>query len=243
MQQRGELKPVRGVSQLYEVTVPYARTRHIEEDEVLMEVHPYAALSHFSALVFHGLTDELPKGITATVSLDGKGDLLPIGTEPGDWEDLSLVRGRTLDRILGRPVDWHQVKPERFFGLGVYAQRGYPVRVTTPERTLLDVLQAPELSGGRENVLRAWALAQDTLELDVLVHSVDRLNVGLLRQRVGFILEELGLSHSRVEDWQGMVRRGGSSKLLASAPYAPEHSDRWNLSLNAPIAALHDGSA
>lgn len=242
MRQRGELKPIRGLRHFFEVTVPYARKGPIEEDEILMEAHPYAALSHLSALVFHGLTNELPKGITAMVPVDGMGELLPLGTEPRDWEGLPLVRGRTPDRILGRPVTWSQVKSERFFGLGVYQPRGYPVRVTTPERTLLDGLQTPESSGGIENVLRAWALARDTLDLDVLIHAVDRFDIAVQRQRAGFILEELGLSHPRLEQWQDMARRGGSSKLVASTPYAPHHSERWSLSLNAPITALHDGS-
>jgi predicted transcriptional regulator of viral defense system len=242
MRQRGEIKPIRSLRHFYEVTVPYARTGHIEEEEVLMEAHPYAAVSYLSALVFHALTDELPKGINAIVPLDGTGDLLPLGTEPRDWEGLSLVRGRTPERILGRPVTWHQIKPERFFGLGVYQPSGYPVRVTTPERTLLDGLQAPELSGGIENVLRAWALARHTLDLDLLINYVDRFNVALLRQRTGYILEELGLSHPRIEEWQGMARRGGSSKLVAANPYSSHYSERWNLSLNASIAALHDGS-
>lgn len=242
MRQRGEIKPIRGLRHFYEVTVPYARSGHIEEDEVLMEAHPYAAVSYLSALVFHGLTDELPKGINAMFSLDGTGDLLPLGTEPRDWEGLPLVRGRTPARILGRPVTWHQVKPERFFGLGVYQPRGHPVRVTTPERTLLDGLQAPELSGGIENVLRAWALARNTLDPDLLIHYVDRFDIALLRQRTGFILEEFGLSHTRIREWQGMARRGGSSKLVATNPYSSTFSERWNLSLNAPITALYDGS-
>jgi predicted transcriptional regulator of viral defense system len=151
------------------------------------------------------------------------------------------VRGRTPDRILGRPITWHQVKPERFFGVGVYHSRGYPVRVTTPERTLLDSLQTPELSGGVDNVLRAWALARDTLDLDLLIQYVDRFDIALLRQRVGFILEELGLSHPRVEEWREVAHRGGSSKLLASAPYSPRYSERWNLSLNTSLTALHNG--
>ena len=153
------------------------------------------------------------------------------------------MRGRTPHRILGRPVTWNKVKPERFFGLGVYQPRGYPVRVTTPERTLLDGLQAPELSGGIENVLRAWSLARETLDLDKLVQYVDRFDMGILRQRTGFILEELELSHSRLDEWQGLAQRGGSSKLVAAAPYAPQFSERWSLSLNAPLAALHDSAS
>jgi predicted transcriptional regulator of viral defense system len=241
MQRRGELNPIRGLRHFYEVTVAYARTGHIEETEVLMEAHPYASLSHFSALVFHGLTDEFPKALTAMVSLDGTGDLLPLGTEPRDWDGILRVQGRTPDRILGRPIAWHQVKPERFFGLGIYQPRGYPVRVTTPERTLLDALQAPESAGGIENVFRAWSLARDTLDLNLLVHYVDRFDITLLRQRTGFILEELGLSHPQTEAWQRLARRGGSSKLVASAPYSPHFSERWSLSLNAPITALNDG--
>jgi predicted transcriptional regulator of viral defense system len=241
MRQRGEIKPIRGLRHLYEVTVPYARTGFVEEEEILLEVHPYASLSHLSALVFHGLTDELPQGINAMIPADGTGDLLPLGTDARDWEGLPLVRGRTPERILGRPMAWHRVKPERFFGWRVYQPRGYPVRVTTPERTLLDGLQAPELSGGIENVLRAWVLARDTLDLETLIHYVDRFDVALLRQRAGFVLEELTLSHPRVDAWQGMARRGGSSKLAASAPYSPHYSERWNLSINAPIGALSGG--
>ncbi|MFN8591180.1 MAG: hypothetical protein U0031_06910 [Thermomicrobiales bacterium] len=242
MRQRGELKPIRGLRHFYQVTVPFARTEPLEEEEVLLEAHPYAALSHLSALVFHGLTDDLPKGLTATVPLDGTGDQLPLDTQPQDWEGVPLVRGRMPERILGRPVSWHQVKPERFFGVRVYQPRGYPVRVTTLERTLLDGLQEPELSGGVENVLRAWALARDTLDLDVLAHYVDRFAIALLGQRVGFILEELGLFHPRLEAWRDNAHRGGSSKLVASAPYSPDYSERWNLSLNVPITALHDQS-
>src|SRR5262245_62493272 len=110
MRERGELKPLRGFRHFYQVTVPYARTEPLEEEEVLMEANPYAALSHLSALVFHGLTNELPKGLTAMVPLDGTGDQLPLGTQPQDWEGVPLVRGRMPDRILGRPVTWHQVK-------------------------------------------------------------------------------------------------------------------------------------
>ena len=93
MQQRGEIETIPGLRHFYAVTVPYARTGHIEEDEIVMEAHPYAALSHLSALVFHGLTDELPKGITAMISLDGTGDLLPIGTEPGTGRESRSCAG------------------------------------------------------------------------------------------------------------------------------------------------------
>lgn len=243
MRQRGELKPIRGFRQLYEVTVPYARLGHVEEEEILLEANPYASLSHFTALVFHRLTDELPKAMNVMAPTIGTGDQLPIGTEPRDWAGLPLVAGRTPSHVLGRSITWSRVKPERFFGLGVYQPRGYPVRVTTPERTILDGLLAPELSGGIANVLRGWALARDTLDLDTLVSYVDRFDVAVLRQRAGYLLDELGLNHPRVEQWRERARRGGSSRLVGSAPYSPTFSEHWNLSLNAPVTALTESKS
>jgi predicted transcriptional regulator of viral defense system len=238
MVRRGELRPLRKLHGLYEVTVPYVREGQIEEDEVLMEAHPYAAIAYLSALVFHGLTDEVPKVLFAVVPADGKGAQLPLGTIGNDWSDLKLVSGRTPEKILGTFMHWKRLSPERFFGVAEYRPRGYPVRVSTPERTLLDGLLQPDLCGGFENALRAWVIAQDTLHMDRLVDCVQQFNIGVLRQRVGFILEQLRRTNATVEGWAAHANRGGSSKLLGSAPYASTYSERWNLSINAPITVL-----
>lgn len=240
MQRRGEIMPIKGVRRVYEVIVPYARTGLVDDDEVLFEINPYAVLSHLSALAFHGLTEELPKGITATISADVTGGLLPLGTEPRDWEGVEQPAGRTPDTIRGRLVTWTRVKPERFFGFAAYQPHGYPIRVTTPERTLIDGLREPELCGGVASVLKAWVFARDTLDLEALVHYVDRFGVVVLRQRVGYVLEELGLTHPFLEKWQSQAHRGGSSRLVASAPFAPEFSERWSLSLNGPVRILRE---
>jgi predicted transcriptional regulator of viral defense system len=151
--------------------------------------------------------------------------------------------GRTPDAIRGHPVTWTRVKPERFFGFAAYQPHGYLIRVTTPERTLIDGLREPELCGGVANVLQAWVLARDTLDLEALVHQVDRFGVAVLRQRVGYVLEELGLTHPFLEEWRRQARRGGSSRLVASAPFAPEFSERWSLSLNGPVRILREEAA
>lgn len=238
MRQRGEIEPVRGLASLFEVTVPYARQGFIDEDELLFEAHPYAVLSHVSALVLHGLTDDLPKRMTAVIPADGTGDMLPLDTDASDWDGIPLVRGRRPPKILSRPVLWTKVAPARLFGMREYRPRDYPIRATTPERTLLDGLREPDLCGGVENVLRAWSRASDTLDLDALVHHVERFDIDLLRQRTGYVLDELERSHPMLERWQRLAKRGGSSKLLSSEPYAPTYSERWSLSLNAPTSAL-----
>jgi predicted transcriptional regulator of viral defense system len=243
MVRRGEIKPLPRLPHLYEVTVPYARTGLVEEPEILMEVHPYAALSHLSALVFHDLTGELSKTIFAMIPADGTAGMLPPGTDAKDWKELTLIPARTPARILNRRVHWMRTTTDRYFGTEQYRPHGFPIRATTPERTLLDGLQQPELCGGVENVLRAWVLARDILDLDALTGYVDRLDIQVLRQRVGFILDELGLTHPTIERWRIHTNRGGSSKLLASAPYAPTFSESWDLSINVPVDVLREGAA
>lgn len=240
METRGEIKRLAEGPTLYiyEVTVPYARGGPIGEDEVLMEAHPHSAISHLSALAFHGLTDMLPKELIASIPTSHTEDTLPPGTTRVDWEELALVPGRCPKQVLGRPVRWVRLDPGRFFGVGEYQPRGYPVRVTTPERTLLDGLLQPQLSGGFENVLKAWVAARDVMDLETLLHNVDRFHVGVLRQRVGFVLEEMGIRHPSLDIWQSQAKRGGSSRLVASALYAPTYSERWNLSINAPVDIL-----
>ncbi len=238
MLSRGELEPIPGIRHFYRASVPYAREREVDEREILMEAHPYASLGYLSALSYHGMTEVMPKVITAIAPADGKGGILPTDTEADDWEGVSLIRGRKVSNVLGWPVKWRSIKPAWYFGFELYKSQGFPLRVTTPERTLVDGLKDPELSGGLQNVLKAWTLSSDIVDTEAIVYQVERLDEVVLRQRVGFVMERLNLSHAALEDWRAHAKRGGSSRLLASAPYAPTYNERWNLSINAPIDAL-----
>lgn len=233
-----DLRPVEGLLGVYEVTVPYAQVGTVSELEILMEVHPCVAASHHTALAFHGLTDDQPKVIHAMVPLGGTLAEPPPGTSPADWESLPRAPARFPKSISERPVRWHRVQAPRFSGVGEYRPEGWPVRVTTPERTLLDGLLAPKDCGGFETVLHAWARFRDLLDVEAVVRLVDLLDVGVLRQRAGFVLETLDLRHEALERWRAGGLRGGSSRLHGGAPYAPTFDARWNLSLNASLEAL-----
>jgi predicted transcriptional regulator of viral defense system len=236
----GELVSLEGFPFLYRVNAPYARSAAVEEEEVLLELHPYAALSHFSALAFHQMTEQLSKDIHVTVPDNGPGRFLPLGTKSEDWEGVALVRGRVVDSIFGRRIHWHRLVSNRIFGTSVYDHHGYPVRVTAPERTLLDGLLQPNWSGGFANVLHAWAAYRDLIDLKALVKYVDQLDVRILRQRAGFLMEELGLRHPALDLWVTRAQRGGSSKLNGAAEFSSQFSERWLLSINAPISVLHE---
>ncbi len=240
MVRAGDLRPFDDVSGVYEVIVPYADVGGVGELEVLMETQPCVAASHHTAMAFHDLTDDQPKMLHATVPT-GRGDVgVPTGTSPDDWADLPRAPARFPAQLLGRPVRWHRVQPERFGGVGEYAPEGWSLRVTTPERTLLDGLLDPDACGGIGAVLRGWARARDLVDVRTTVALVEQLDVAVLRQRAGYVLERLGLHHASLDRWRAGAKRGGSSRLCANAPYAPTFDARWSLSLNAPVEFLQE---
>lgn len=231
-----ELRPLEGINGLFVVTSPYARRGPVSEFEILMEVHPYAALSHLTALAFHGLTDLNPAEIHATIA--ERPEEFPPGTSSEDWEETTLVRGRLIEEVLGIPIRWHRLKRSSLLGTAEYAPHGFPIRATDPEMTLVDGLLHPEWSGGIENVFRAWRRASDLIDVDRLVEHVDACESRILRQRAGWILETIHIAHPALDRWAANAVRGGSSRLVAAEPFSSIFSDRWKLSLNASTSVL-----
>ncbi len=240
MQRRGALSRLPGTRGVYEVTIPYARQLGLDEREALFEINPYAILSHFSALVFHGLTQEQPKLITATSAHGWSDAPFPLGTVPDEWDRLAMPAASQPARIVDIPVIWRPGALPSMAGVEVHAPLAVPFRITGVERTLVEALQDPKASGGISNVLKAWADARDRMDVDAVVELTELTGITLLRQRVGYVLEELGLAHPRLEAWATGSTRGGSSRLVGSKPAWPGYSARWNLSLNGPVALLRE---
>jgi predicted transcriptional regulator of viral defense system len=241
MHKSGELQPITGLKHTYRVDVPYARNTLIDERELLLELHPYATISHATALVFHGLTNDQPTNLVATIPTGSDtAALQPIGTAPEDWEGIAAPPIQRPANILGRPTEWHRVKPERIYGHAEYRPNGIALRITILERTLIDAISDPHLSGGIANVLTAWVRARYLINVKTLIELTERTGVKLTRARIGYLLEQLQLTHPILETWSQQTTRGSSNILVPGAPFSSIYSERWNLSLNGPVHLLED---
>lgn len=240
MQRRGDLQRLSGTRGVYQVIAPFAGAYGTDEREALFEINPYAILSHYSALVFHGLTQDFPKAITAISSHTWADSPVPMGTGPGEWSGIALPAGPRPLRVMQLLVSWKQSIVPSMIGVNIYSPTGVPYWITGMARTLIDTLQDPELSGGITNVLQAWVMARDQIDIDEIVNYTALAGITLLRQRVGYVLEELGLSHPILDAWASDANRGGSSRLVGSQPLSSVYNRRWNLSLNAPVHILHE---
>ena len=106
------------------------------------------------------------------------------------------------------------------------------LRVSTIGRTFLDMIREPDLCGGIYHVLEVYA-DHASRYLRLIVDTVDRHGSKIEKVRVGYLLgERLGLAHPTIETWRPLAQRGGSQKLYAKAPYSPNFSEEWCLSLN-----------
>lgn len=237
MQREGALEPFLGLPGVFRVTVPFASILPSPQEVALLEANPCAMLSHFSAAAYHDLTNAFPTEFQMTFTPDG-GQRLPLGTAPDDWSDLPEPPQRTPRTIEGVPVHWTRVKAPWDFGAEIGYVQGLPIYVTDLERTLLDAVRFPWKCNGIHEVLRIWKRAASRIRVNTLVDYVERFGQSLLKQRAGFLLERLGVTHPALDGWAASSLRGSSAKLDAGATFSSTFCDRWKLSLNVPDSAL-----
>jgi predicted transcriptional regulator of viral defense system len=118
------------------------------------------------------------------------------------------------------------------------AHAGGTVRVTTFERTLVDLLQAPDFGGGWEEVWRSLEMVE-YFDLSAVVEHTLKRSSALTTARVGFFLEQ----HRE----ELFVEEAHLRPLREHAPRQPQYLDRkraggrlvkpWNLIV--PERVLH----
>jgi predicted transcriptional regulator of viral defense system len=161
-----------------------------------MDIHPFAiathlvtpsAISHWSAMSHHGLTEQIPQSVTAFT--------------PKRFMTPSLrtrTKRNTLSKqaweIEGVRYEYVIVKPEFFFGIEeIWVDQNFKVPVTDKERTMLEGFASPRMFGGMGEVL--GILEQHVVELDIkkLVEYALRYGKSSVIKRVGWALELTGV--------------------------------------------------
>lgn len=174
---------------------------------------PGGAAAYWTAVRYWGWTTQLP----ATVLF-----LTP------------TQRYRSSPVVLGVQYRFVRTKPERVFGIHEAWEGELRVRVTDRERTVLDMLDRTDLSGGVPEVSTALSQAWEELDLDKLTQYMDRFGSGTVPKRLGFLAERLNLARDSqlIETWRRMIGKGVSLLERGGPPQGPIVS-RWRLRVNA----------
>ncbi len=160
------------------------------ELEVAMALVDPAAISHWSAMSYHGLTEQIPRTVFVLTTTEHSVPRL---------RDGSTVRREGGYVVAGVPYKFIQVRPDRYFGTQRVWVGDSQVTVTDLERTLLDGTSMPQYCGGFAEAIHAFEEATDRLDLERIAHYAERLSTASMK-RLGWILEHLGMDSPVIDD-------------------------------------------
>jgi predicted transcriptional regulator of viral defense system len=136
--------------------------------------------------------------------------------------------------LLGVRFELVFVKPERMFGADLLGEPGLRIRVTDPERTVVDMLDRSDLCGGVPAAAAALGRAWPALDAERLTGYLERFAGGTVPRRLGYLVERLGLlpqDDPLLRRWR-MFLGAGYSLLERGGPAEGPFVRRWRLRVN-----------
>ena len=199
-------------------TVPGVAAAH--EFEIAMALVDPAAISHWSALHHHGLTEQVPRDVFV---LTTTGTWIPRPKIKQEQSRGSYTVGDTTYRFV-------QAKPDRFFGDEKVWVGDARVSVTDLERTLVDGLSMPQHCGDFAEVLHAFRVGLERLNIERITEYAIRLGV-TISKRLGWVLEAQGVTPANLEKLSALPIKG-YRKLDPTGPRRGPCNSRWMVQEN-----------
>ncbi len=247
------------VTRLYEQNRPIFR---VEDIRKLTELSSVSARSFVRKLVDRGVVTRLKPGLFVLVPLElgqarqymgnplivareivrGKDyylshatamELHGMLTQPQLVVTVSTLIPRRAVTILGVPFRFIHCQRRHLFGLTEHwVTKQDQVRVSDPERTIIDGLRQPEHCGGVTDVAKGLWMRRQDLRVDTLIKYARQLGVGAVTRRLGFLLETYKMAQAPELD---RLRSGLTATYVRLDPVLPAEGKRlrrWRLQLN-----------
>jgi hypothetical protein len=192
---------------------PYKReTRYIWGKvslyQVILSLHPAAYFSHYTAIKFHGLTEQVPKTIYVSIEL---AKTAPV-SQPLSQNaiDNAFRRRQRVTTNVAETPDFRicMLSAKNTNQLGVVVapvlNENDPLRFTNLERTLIDATVRPVYAGGVFEVKKAYENAKEKVSANRLVAFLQQLEyIYPYHQAIGFYMERAGYKPELID----LVRR------------------------------------
>lgn len=168
----------------------------VHEYEIAMALVQPAVIAYWSALNYHGLSDQIPRKVFVQTV---KNVSIP--------RDRSKKEGHGQYQVEGFTYQFIQIKPDRFFGAEEVWVGDVKVLITDPERTLLDGLMMPNYCGDFSEVLNAFEIRKDHLDVEKIIDYALKLDIATVK-RLGWVLEELDITPHSLHLLEKLPSRG-----------------------------------
>lgn len=162
-------------------------------------------ISFWSALHFHGLTEQAPRTVF-----------------------IAVTRQKRPLAFQGTTFQFVRLAPHMFFGYRRETLAGLPLTVADEAKAILDSLYLPGNAGGVTEVAKALraALLDGRVEVDRLAEYAGQMRNASLTGRLGYLLERLGRPAADLEPPRGPVA------LDPARPRGGKYDHRWKLYVN-----------
>jgi predicted transcriptional regulator of viral defense system len=136
-----------------------------------------------------------------------------------------------------------RVPLRRFFGAREITRRGETLLVSDPERTVLDSVDRPDLSGGLGGAIQILARAKPQLSWSRMSDYLRRIGNRSLSLRVGFLADQVRPSLSPPRPWRERLRARPDEPWVPLGPPAMfgrrgPRDPTWHIIRNVPDRVL-----
>lgn len=168
-----------------------------------------SAISHWTSMHYHHITDQTPNKIFA---------ITPHGT--------------SIPRSLANNTSFRfiQVKKEHYFGIETIWVDDMRAQITNLEKTLLDGLASPEYCGDFNEVLHAFNMGKDRIRIQVIVEYALKLEKTIAK-RLGLILDGWGIEGKYLEPLL-QLPMNSYCKFDPSGPPKGPYNSKWKIREN-----------
>jgi predicted transcriptional regulator of viral defense system len=174
-------------------------------------INPYY-IGYWSALNYHGLSDQIP-----------------------DTTFVASTKPKMPLEILGSKYFFVKIGRNKLFGLSEIEIEGKKVKISDPEKTIVDCLDHPEHAGGIDEVARSIYFSHEELDFKKIGGYAERMGNVTILKRLGYILDKTGLLKKYEFVFKGFVPSKGYPALDKLSPKRGKHNSKWGLLINKEI--------
>jgi len=202
---------------LYIILSSFPGMTPVHEFEIAMALVQPSAISHWSALHFHGMTEQIPQRVYITTT-----QAVPISRAVKTRNKSQRSFSREVNGIL---YEFIKIKPERFFGIKDFWVGEVKLTITDPERTLIDGLISPKHFGGWAEIYSAFESHISSLDLAKIIDYSLRLDAVIVK-RLGWIMEKAGVEDTILQKLEDVSTKGYRI-LDSTGPRKGHCNKRW----------------
>lgn len=170
--------------------------------EIALSLNKNSYITHFSALLLHGLTGNVTKSIYTNVEQANKWSS-SYDDDEMEQKDIDLAFSRPMRKtnqiaifeLDGTKYQVYMLNGKNHGHLGIknYSFNNIELSATDVERTLVDIVVRPNYAGGVEEVLDAFIAAKGQFSVNKMVAYLKKMNYKYpYHQLIGFYLEKAG---------------------------------------------------